>query len=321
MERFPYDTAKKEDVACNYCGSDNLKTLSLEGQDGLKLRTVICSVCGLIFISPRMTPYWYDRYYQVEYRANTLGSETKKPDFKKLFESMERHGEELGAYLKRYLNINGPVVEVGSSLGGVLSGIKKHLNREVIGIEPSLPEVAYAKSRGVETYGTLFEEIDDKFPNLPLFSAVVCTQSLNHLLSPRLFFEWSHKHLATGGILVLEVMNFRHQLKKAGKYKNAVKIDHVYMFTPEVLRDFVRSAGFDILFFDVDEKKSSVEMKENERTLPRVHMICVAVKSTRKPFEKVFVNKMNYWKAKIFLNKVYIYISYILNVRLRKILS
>lgn len=45
--------------------------------------------------------------------------------------------------------------------------------------------------------------------------------------------------------LVLVVLNFRHAAKKRGSIKNAVQIDHPYMFLPETLSEFLRLAGFD----------------------------------------------------------------------------
>lgn len=316
MNKFPYEKAEQEEVPCGFCGSRDLEVLAEEGQDGLPLRTVVCRVCGLVFINPRMTRKWYDLYYQTEYRANTIADNQKKlPDFNKLFASMKQHGEELAEFIQPYLKVAGPVAEVGSSLGGILAGIKDKLNREVVGIEPSQPEVDYANRQGVHSVCSLIEDIDKKFSQLPKFGAVICSQSLNHFLEPRKFFIWAHQHLADKGLLVLEVMNFRHQLKKAGRFRNAVKIDHVQMFTPEVLENFVEAAGFEILYFDVDEIKNRRKLEVINRTLPKVHMTCVARKTSRLPFED-FSIKPNYQRVKRTLNKLKIYLHYLLFIRL-----
>lgn len=319
MEKFPYEEAMKEEVPCGFCGSRDLEVLAREGQDGLPLRTVICRVCGLVFINPRMARKWYDLYYQTEYRANTIGGNQKKlPDFDKLFASMKKHGEELAILIQPYLKVTGAIAEVGSSLGGILAGVKDRVGCEVIGIEPSQPEVDYANSHGVKSVCSLIEDIAQKFPNPPKFSAVICSQSLNHLLEPKSFFIWAHQNLLDGGLLVLEVMNFRHQLKKAGRFRNAVKVDHVQMFTPEVLRNFVEAAGFDILYFDTDEQKSRRQLEEIGRILPKVHMTCIARKTSRPPF-KNFSTEPNYRRVKKSLNKFKIYFYYLFYVRLSKI--
>ncbi|MEK7081954.1 MAG: methyltransferase domain-containing protein [Patescibacteria group bacterium] len=319
MEKFPYEKAEQEEVPCGFCGSRDLEVLAEAGQDGLPLRTVICRVCGLVFINPRMTREWYARYYQEEYRTNTIGNIQKKPpDFDKLFVSMTKHGEELAEFIQPYLKVAGLVAEVGSSLGGILAGIKNKLNREVVGIEPSQPEVDYANRQGVKSICSLVETLDEKFSQPPKFGVVICSQSLNHFLEPRIFFSWAHKHLLAGGLLVLEVMNFRHQLKKAGRFRNAVKIDHVQMFTPEVLKNFVEAAGFDILYFDVDETKSQQQLNAINRVLPKVHITCVARKTSRPPFEN-FAVVPNYQRVRRTLNKLKIYLYYLFAVRLPRL--
>ena len=164
------------------------------------------------------------------------------------------------------------------------------------------------------------EEIDTVAPTLPQFGAVVCTQSLNHLLDPRFFFEWSYRHLTKDGILVLEVMNFRHQLRRAGRFRNAVKIDHVHMFVPEVLREFVTAAGFDILYFDADEIKSEFELRRVKRALPTVHMTLIGRRSARPSFA-VPVSSGNYRRVRRSINPLLIYLSYLFSVRLPKFLK
>ena len=321
MSSFPYEKAQKESVPCNFCKSNDLEILAREGQDGLPLTTVICKKCGLIFINPRMTSYWYGRYYQEEYRAKTIGHDAGRgtPDSVRLFSQMERHGEEMAMQMKGSFK-GGTILEVGSSLGGVLAGIKKVLKIPVVGIEPSRPEANYAGKRGIKTYPSLIEDIEKTGGSIGMFGAVVCTQSLNHFLDPRYFFEFAHRHLSPDGILVLEVMNFRHQLKKAGKFKNAVKIDHTYMYTPETLKAFVEAAGFDILTASVDEWKGEGMLRRLSRALPTVHMTCIARKSGRTPFAEVVPKAANYRKIKRSLNKVKIYFGYLFNYRLRKLL-
>jgi len=322
MERFPYEKAALEEVPCNLCGSRDSETLSRRGQDGLPLRAVICRYCGLIFINPRMTKEWYDLYYQHEYRTKTIGigAAARPPNNDRLFGLMETHGRELAVLLKPYFQNSGAlIVEVGSSLGGVLAGLKRELGVEVIGIEPSAPEAEYAARRGIKTYCSLIEDIDGKAPGFPPVGAVVCTQSLNHFLDPRFFFEWAYRRLAGDGLLVLEVMNFRHQLKRAGCFRNAVKIDHPHMFVPEVLKAVVKRAGFETVFFSADETKRESELRNLRRALPTVHMTLVARKTSGQPLAAPMEN--NYRRVRRSVNPFMIYFSYLFSVRLPKFLK
>lgn len=310
---FPYSTIQKENIPCNLCGQDNYKVLSNKGTDGLELRSVMCKNCALIYINPRMTKDGYKLYYENEYREKSInnGDEGSGFDCKKLFDSTINHGKFLANFMKPYLKVSGPIMEIGSGVGGVLEGMKQVLNREVIGLEPSGNEAEYANSQGIRTYHELIEDHTKQ----EKCAVVVSTQALNHYLDPKYFFTWAHGSLVNGGIIVVEVMNFRQQLKKAGKYSNSVKIDHVYMYTPTLLRDFVRSAGFEILAYDVDE----FTKKEKKQGIPRVHIRIVGKKLNEKPFEKLSLTKGNYMKTLLSINKYCIYLYYFLFTRLPRI--
>lgn len=312
---FPYNTIEKENIACSFCLSNNYKILSKKGTDGLALNSVICKKCGLIYINPRMTKSGYKFYYEEEYRQKTINNGEAGSDFdcKKLFESTIGHGKFLGELISPYLKVKGSIMEVGSGVGGVLEGMKRYLNREVIGLEPSKVESDYANSQGIKTYHALIEDHNKK----EKFAAIVSTQALNHYLDPRYFFKWAHESLFDNGLLVIEVMNFRQQLQKAGKYENSVKIDHVYMYTPEVLRDFITSAGFEILFFEADEYTKKKVMQG----IPRVHIRIVAKRLNRTPFKDLTIGKGNYIFTLLSINKYYIYLRYLLTVRLQQFLK
>jgi len=113
-------------------------------------------------------------------------------------------------------------------------------------------------------------------------------QSLNHLLSPRFFLGWAHGHLDPQGCLLLEVMNFRHVLRRFQCLRRAIQIDHTYMFVPEVLRHFVIAAGFDILWMEQDEDSGPARRSDPQRAgLPGYHIRLVARKSGRAPFAHI----------------------------------
>lgn len=312
---FPYETIEKESIPCNFCGLDNPKVLSNKGTDGLKLTSVICRKCGLIYINPRMTKDGYKLYYEQEYRDKTInnGESGSGFDCKKLFETTQVHGRALAVLMKPYLSVTGPIMEIGSGVGGVLAGIKSELGREVMGLEPSLKESDYANSVGIKTHHALIED----YSNKEKCAAIVSTQSLNHFLSPKHFFRWAHDSLVENGIIVVEVMNFRQQLKKAGKYENSVKIDHVYMFTPEVLKDFIRSAGFEILHCESDEQSKA----KPRQGIPKIHIRIIGRKTGEAPFQKLTMTPGVAGSVIRSVNKYYIYLNYLMKTRLPRIFS
>lgn len=313
-DNFSYKEAETENVNCYSCGGSKFYTLSRKGTDKMSLRAVMCKECGLIFINPRMTSEWYSRYYQEEYREKTIerGIEGSQFDPDLLFRETIGHGIFLGKLLSPYLKNNGKIVDVGSSVGGVLHGIREITGRDIQGIEPSQKEADCALRNGIPTEVTLIEDYSglEKDP----VSAIVCTQSMNHFLNPGYFLEWSHKTLQDDGILLIEVMNFRQQLRMAGKYENAVKIDHVYMYTPSVLRTFVESSGFKILYLEVDEWKK--RKKDRHPSVPFVHIRLIARKTDRKPLARSRWIAIRPVIQLVTLSPILTYIIYIIKYRM-----
>jgi SAM-dependent methyltransferase len=283
---FPYATADHENVSCNFCGRNDAEKLHDRDRNGLHVQSVICKHCGLIYISPRMTNAWYGRYYEVEYRAQMARFKNKPltpQDNAALFKKATQHGRTLAAQLRDHWS-RGLTVEVGSSVGGVLNGIREEIGVNVMGIEPSPDETAEANSRGIKTYCALIESFKEP---IPLASNILCSQSLNHFLNPRYFFAWSHRHLVDDGKLVLEVMNFRHVFRHFRWMQRAIQVDHTYMFVPEVLEQFVTHAGFNVVKLEVGEKLSKAEIKQLKKVaMPIFHILLVAEKTSRQPFQQ-----------------------------------
>lgn len=181
-----------------------------------------------------------------------------------------RFGVALARRIKQYINARGAALDVGSSAGGVLHGFRLVFpDLEVIGVESSLAESAYTEERGIPTRPLLFEDFireDER-----IFATIMCVRSLNHLLDPRRFFQWSYEHLEDNGRLILAVKNFRHQVRRAGSIAAGVQIDHPFLFVPEALKQFVESIGFIVTYFDVDEDKPSSELKRQRKEGFSVH--------------------------------------------------
>lgn len=291
---FPYDIAEYEKIPCDLCLSSDFKVLNTKDRNGLTVRTCICKNCGLIFINPRMTKEWHAKYYEYEYRAQMARFKKKsltKPNYDSMFNNATKHGIGLSSLVKPCI-ASGLTIEVGSGVGGVLNGFKNNLNVEVLGIEPSSDEAEYATKYGIKTYTCLIEDFKE---DIPKASNIICSQSLNHFLSPRYFFKWAYANLRDEGNLVLEVQNFRHVFKHFGSMRRAIQIDHTFMLVPETLERFVYAAGFDILLVDIDENKNPDEIIMQKKTgLPSFHIRLVGKKSERKPFKEDLASPETY---------------------------
>ena len=286
---FDYDTAIYENIVCNLCGTDSFYILAKTLSNGTRVRTCMCKKCGLIYIHPRMTRSEYDRYYKTYYHEERLRTKGKtetrfKDPAGEGFKNAFRFGKALAQDFRAWI-APGTVLDVGSSYGGLLAGIRDTIEGvSVIGIEPSSADAEYANTREIETYNTLFEDFkNDKISSL---STVFCVQTFNHLLDPRGFLAWAHNHLARGGTVILAVKNFRQQCRRSGAVYNSVQIDHPYMFTPETLTAMVRSVGFEIVYMDVDEYKKNRDLKKQKERGMSVHHMRLVAKKVRENLPK-----------------------------------
>jgi SAM-dependent methyltransferase len=221
----------------------------------------------------------YNEYYKYFYRHDreqAKGKEQNK-DVETNFEAARRFGFALANRLKRFIR-PGLTIDIGSSTGGVLYGLKEVVPElSLIGVDPSIEESQFANQKGVKTYNCLFEDLPEK--EIGLAENILCAQSLNHLLDPRSFFRRCFDHLQNGGHLILSVKNFRHQARRAGSIEAGIQIDHPFMFTPETLQLFIESVGFKVVYLDADEEKSAVELQmQRKEGLSRHHIRLVAEK-------------------------------------------
>ncbi|MDB6037065.1 MAG: hypothetical protein JWM99_906 [Verrucomicrobiales bacterium] len=277
---FPYRTVEYEQVPCNLCGRDIVEVINRQDRNGLRVESCICKFCGLIYINPRMTSNWYGEYYKSEYRlqmARFREMPASLPDYDEMFRKSTMHGIELAKCFKSIWR-NGLTIEVGSSVGGVLNGIRQEIGVNVLGIEPSPDESNHANKHGIKTYTALIENFQG---DLPPAENIVCTQSLNHFLDPRYFLTWAHRHLNLNGLLILEVMNFRQVFRRFGWMRRAIQIDHTYMFVTQSLANFVEAAGFEILQLESGERGQAAS---KPGVLPGMHIRIVAKKTEREPF-------------------------------------
>lgn len=303
---FDYKRAALGKIPCNLCGADNFFVLSRRAANGVEARTCLCRNCGLIYINPRMTKNEYDNYYRYFYRGDRRSAKEGNlkrdhgAEAKSNFDEARKFGWNLAFKLGSFF-APGLTIDVGSSTGGVLYGIREKMpSLEILGIEPSGEEAAFAEECGVKTYRGLFENLSASADLAQEVSNILCVRSLNHLLEPKKFFLWSYDKLKTGGHLILYVKNFRHQARRAGFISAGVQIDHPYMFMPEVLKLFVESVGFKIVYLELGERRTK-------------HILLVGQKAASNGTGFFEVSKRRYyWRIRFQFLKPYLKAYYLL---------
>src|SRR3989344_6836623 len=177
-QTFDYFSAQKEDVPCNLCGGKELLVLARRTKNGLLAETKMCRQCGLIFISPRMKREGYDAYYKFHYRLDRdrIKGSTNETDLESNFKAAFKFGQALARRFRKYWG-EGLTVDVGSSTGGILAGLKKEIPAgKIFGIEHFVAGSDYANTHNVPTKLGLFEDFKDGLREPA--ANIICVQSL-----------------------------------------------------------------------------------------------------------------------------------------------
>ena len=310
-----FSAAAYDGTDCNLCGRDDFLVLAERDALNLSVRTVMCRSCGLIAINPRLSKEWYGRYYASVggvRRVYKHGQGAVEMRLGAGFERARRHGRALAERLHTFIRPE-LTIDVGSAEGGLLAGLREVIPIEPLGIEPTVSRAEFATARGIPTHAALIEDISSVLPDMPLAGNIFCTKSLNHFLDPAFFFRWAWTTLSSDGRIILEVKNFRQQARMSGRIRYAIQIDHPFMFVPQTLRQFVEAAGFEILFFEVDEEKNSQErVAQRASGLPIGHIRLAAKKTSRAPFsEPVLPKPTLVYRLKRQLSPAHLYFTYL----------
>lgn len=237
------ETQKKiEFPLCDICGSKSntvvWNDLTSWEHEGI-FRIVKCSICGLMYTSPRPIPSEIGKYYPVE---SYWGTDVRVSTKKNMFIERKRAYEQLFSYVDSYKK-SGSILDIGAGTGMFLSYFKEK-GWKTDGIELSKEAVSFAK----KTFDITLKKgdfLDYHFPKNSL-DVVVLNNALEHLYSPRKTLEEVYSCLKKGGIIIITVPNVNSiGLKLFGKNWHALQPPrHLYHFSPSTLSRLITQIGF-----------------------------------------------------------------------------
>jgi hypothetical protein len=114
-------------------------------------------------------------------------------------------------------------------------------------IDPAPLEVDVAKRLGLETITGLVEEHD--FGGRT-FDVVIICQTIDHLLDVAGTLNRVRQLLTPGGLLFVDIVDFRAAYLRNWSVEDATKIDHPYYLTESTMTCYLRRAGFEIQRLD-----------------------------------------------------------------------
>ncbi len=232
------------DVACGLCGSPRRRVDFTDGP----FSVVICSDCGLTYVTPRLAPgaliaEVYDEGYWSSSAAKDRGYSDYRSDAPLYLATYRKRL----SVVRRHFARAGRVLDVGCAAGYFLS-VMRDAGWDVTGVEPSdaIRTQAIERIGAERVHGGLLQDV-------PLakgsFDLITFWDVIEHIPDPVAALAYARTLLAPGGKLLVETQNVSSRaarmLGKAWQhYKHA---EHIYHFNPRTIDDLLRRAGFRIL--------------------------------------------------------------------------
>lgn len=221
---------------CPLCGSERISLFARWVDQGFTLNYRICTECGLVFMSPRMTDAELEEFYLVQYRITQQGTEGPTP--RKIAFERKR-----AAHLLDIIQIHAPEVnvhlDVGCAAGELLLSVQSQYGCSSIGVEPSRSYKEYNDSLGLEVYQSLDDLYGMQSP--PKVDLVTISHVLEHFPDPVQELSRIRENLLVpGGYLLVEVPNLFVHI--------SFELGHLYAYYRRTLQLTLEKAGFRVLW-------------------------------------------------------------------------
>jgi SAM-dependent methyltransferase len=223
---------------CPLCEREHFTIFDQREFRGFEVINVLCSNCGLVFQTPRMTASDLEDFYQDQYRLAYQGQEG--PNEKDLriqkarAENLVKFMQELGVEeIDRYMDI-------GSSTGLLMEEIQTAFDCQVFGIEPGAAYREFARGKGLEVYEDLNQIAAKEEDRFDLVSMI---HVLEHISDPvGYLITLREKYLTKSAKLLIEVPNlYAH---------DSFELAHLTSFSRETLTQVLKKAGYGTVFIE-----------------------------------------------------------------------
>ncbi len=223
--------------SCPMCDNPDAWSLTKRDRHGEPLHVVMCSRCTLVRVDPLPSAQEEEAYYTEDYRADYKGSSS--PQIKHIWREFSVAQKRM-AQLKPYLQPNSKVVDIGSSLGGVVQTLRTR-GFEATGVEPYRDYYEFSqRAWNIEVANCVFTKYEAPAPIdlATLFHVVEHVVNLHEVLTHL------KTQMAPDGKIFVEVPNILHTgASPRGRYHKA----HVLGYSTFTLRMAFEKAGFRVL--------------------------------------------------------------------------
>jgi hypothetical protein len=241
---YAYDAEPKEPVSrCNLCGGSDFAVVAQQDRYGFAAQSLGCRDCGLVFLSPRLTPDAYARFYDGVYRPLVSAFHGRRIDAETVEADQIPYAERLAGLLAPFFapRSAGVILDVGGSTGVVSARLADAFSMQALVLDPAPDEVARARARGIEgVVGTIedWQRPDERF------ELVLLCQTIDHLLDVAGALAAIRGVIAPAGFLFVDIVDFRAAYHRHDSVQAATKIDHPYSLTEATAEAYLERAGF-----------------------------------------------------------------------------
>jgi len=230
---------KFENVNCLICKDDTkVEEIATRGQFNLECHTSICTICGLVFLTPRWTKPEYQNFYSIEYDSYY------RPDEISNNKPSEKHLKQynlillrIGSYFKPFTT----VLDIGCGYGWVMHYInQKYPIKNMYAIESSDRAREFLKNKNIDI---LTHDVDENWDqdNQNKFELIISRHTLEHFLDPiSIITKISHSLTEDGlcYIAVPDMMNPTGDL-----IDKFFRVVHTYYFNEQTLETVLLAGG------------------------------------------------------------------------------
>jgi len=236
-----------DECICRICGSDDIIKICDEVTQAPESCVYECGKCSTNFIHPIMSLEEEESFYARSFedymtkRSGTLWESADEHFYKK-----QAEGERRLKNVRKYINRNDSILEIGSSTGYFLDDLRGYAGN-VTGIEPSDAFRQYANSQDIPTVSGINEIEGNKYDIILLYYVI------EHLRDPIQYISALKGYLNKGGHILAEVPNVKDALYSLYNAKGFQQFywqkAHYYNYSNKSLEYVINKAGFDVVTY------------------------------------------------------------------------
>ena len=206
----------------------------------------LCTDCKTVFVNPRPTKMLLNDFYA---KSKAFQGFTKS-----LYENENGRRNHIfiprASLIQEFLSEmglkKGEILDVGCSVGTMMSIIKEKSSFNVVGLDPSLEALSISRDRGLKVYAGTIEEFE---PDEKRFDVVLSFETIEHFFWPLEFVKKSSEILRAGGYFIFSTPNYHgFDIMTLGTFYQRISAPfHLNYFNIDTIDRILDLAGFRVI--------------------------------------------------------------------------